>query len=914
LIGRLVEQDGAPVPGLEVELLAVTVDEVMSDYEALFGDVEPAAFAATKGTTRSDDEGRFRFEGIDPRGMCMLGVDLGGMRGTFRVVDHMPGRGETVDVGDVVLEPFVTLTGVVEDEDGAPVGGARVRAVVDLPALVFEFGLADLQGDGAFAWQDDDRFASGFGVFRFPAWLTRLIDRFPTPTTTSAEDGSFTLAGVPAGLAHVVVNAQGLMTRVHGPVPTGKTGGTRDVGTITVEFGEELAGRVEEGGGTPVAGAQVLAGRKNTLTDEVCILRPAGTTGADGRFVMAGVPSDEHLVAVRRPGAVDWTVLDGATPGAADVVIRLDPTHSLTITAHDASGSVVPKPALALHREEGPGEVPILEPPLPLAGRVVYTDDGAAFVEGLGAGAYAVLVRADGFAVAKARVDLRNGDVSEHVTLQRAHDLEVEVTAARDDRPVADATVSAMPADEDTPIAWARARTREDGGATLRGLPEGRFTVRVSHPAYAATSAEAGVPGRALEVALVKGGTLAGRVHEGGRPVGEPRMIAINPSDEDVMLPRLRVTDLDGNFTIDGLAPGAWNLMVMRRISAGKGLERTMMKTGPFGGFMPERMLDVVIADGEETHVDIDLLGASGEGPSGFVRGRVTLNGAPAVRCQVHAMADWDWDAAKQSMTDETGAFDLGAVPAEALLKVTFTPEDVSAGDGYFGGLGFYTRTLRLTAGATESLVVHLRTGRLEGRVVRADDGKPVPMARVLVTSKGASEAEAITFTEDGTEIEKPPPTRGFSQQSALADADGSFDFEPLPEDEYDIEVQADGFRSAKVEGVSVPYGGAPPDVVVRMHGAVPFRGRLELPMDAAGYHVWITAKAEETQNHDIADYDDDTGEFKFENLSPGRYELQVQCWREEPDSHFIQLEPVLVELTDAGITDFVLRPTKKAE
>ncbi|MFG0316419.1 MAG: carboxypeptidase-like regulatory domain-containing protein, partial [Planctomycetota bacterium JB042] len=370
LIGRVVERDGSPMPEMAVELLAATLDDFLPDVGSMFGE-EPPRFEAVKDRTETDEEGRFRFTGMDPRGFYVLGIDLGGARATIRFVDRVPNAGEVVDLGDVVLDPYVTFTGRVVDERRNPVAGARVRAT-NLPSILFTFGLQEIRPDFHVAFQED--LGSKWRVAPIPRFVPKLIERFPIPSTRTGEDGAFTLEGVPLGMATVLIDKEGLVSLVHGPVPTGESG-SRDLGTLVLRAGEELIGRVVDPSDEPIANATVLAGARLELAP-AAVLAPVAVTDEDGRFVARGLRDVDHVVAARPEGAIDWTLVTDVVPGFDEPEIVIGDTHRVVVSAFAATGAPLPRPAIVVQPINRLPLHPLIVPPISLSKRLSYTEDG----------------------------------------------------------------------------------------------------------------------------------------------------------------------------------------------------------------------------------------------------------------------------------------------------------------------------------------------------------------------------------------------------------------------------------------------------------------------------------------------------------------------------------------------------------
>jgi protocatechuate 3,4-dioxygenase beta subunit len=105
LAGRVVDSEGNPVAGAKVAAHGA-------------GGLGLACFTAP--------DGRFRLEGLDDSRHSLL-VETG-----FHLETRLPGftipKGETVDAGDIALEPGRQLSGRVVDREGRPLAGATVRA------------------------------------------------------------------------------------------------------------------------------------------------------------------------------------------------------------------------------------------------------------------------------------------------------------------------------------------------------------------------------------------------------------------------------------------------------------------------------------------------------------------------------------------------------------------------------------------------------------------------------------------------------------------------------------------------------------------------------------------------------------------------------------------------------------------
>ena len=151
LSGRLLNWRGEPMPFLPVEL--ITRESLGSAYPS------PAH------VVRSDDQGRFEFERIEP-GPYVLGVNTLRQprevsiepRVLLRTRDGSPrtitvAHGERVTVGEFALPrelEVVTLAGVVLSADGSPQRGARVYVRLDSPSFNLHGPAVTTETNGGF--------------------------------------------------------------------------------------------------------------------------------------------------------------------------------------------------------------------------------------------------------------------------------------------------------------------------------------------------------------------------------------------------------------------------------------------------------------------------------------------------------------------------------------------------------------------------------------------------------------------------------------------------------------------------------------------------------------------------------------------------------------------------------------------
>lgn len=893
ITGRVVETDGTPVPDMKIELLGAALPDILIPVDTWF-QAEPIEFKDLKATTRTDEAGRFAFTKLEPDSVLFLGCDLEGPRAKIQFVDRTPNPGETVDVGDVRLEPYVTFTGRVVDERGDPVAFARVRAT-NLPSIIFNFG-AQWIGPGfaaAFKQPPGDQWR----VLQW-SWLSQLMSRLPVPQTETDAEGAFRLEGVPLGSVSVVVDRPHFVPLVHGPVPANAQTPERDVGRLVLDRGESLEGVVIGQDGKPLAGARIFAGPQFEIFP-AAVMMPLATSNADGTFVADGLSDANHVIAAQHPNGGDWAVLADQVPGADEPELKFGATESLTVTARNGAGEIITKPNLVIQPLSEVPLHPLLTPPIPLGPRLRYLEDGTASVSGLAPGRYSILVRAQGYAVGKDSADLSKGKAHVDVTLEPEYSASITVLAAGTKAPIVWAAAGAF----DTKNAQRELRrvplvvrkSDDAGQIVLPGLKAGEYKVRVSHPAYANVDLDLTVPGDPLLATLTKGGTLVGRVHMAGDPPDKARFIGMGLPREGE-LPTFSVTDGNGDFTITHLAPGNYEMVVLKRF-ADQGMSEFMQG---MESMIPERFVSVTIKEGETTKVDVDLLNNAPDGPAGTLRGRVSIDGQLAQNASVTAMPEGDWRAMRTISTDQYGVYDFGKVKA-GKVRVSIRKRGMRSMMMMGGGGELATQSIDVPANEIVELNFDVKTGRVRGSVRSAQDGQPLLAAEVRLQPQEA--AAPSTGAAPRAEEPRRGPPRGNTLR-VVTERDGSFVFEAVPEGTYTLTARREGYAAATVRDVVVPYGGEPNPVDVRLVTGVAVKGRVDLPSGtAAPQFLFLEFRAKDDSSRRSGGRVDTTSmEFRVDNLFPGTYEVRYF-------GRDLNLEPSSIDVPVSGLIGAVLSP-----
>lgn len=200
----------------------------------------------------------------------------------------------------------------------------------------------------------------------------------------SGADGRFALAHLPLdGRLEIDLRAPGIALPM-----TGKAialGGASledrpaDLGTFVLPAGGQLAGRVADLEGRPIAGATIwLSAAKNLPTEEDDVAfegaGPAATTEADGRFAVRGA-GGLRAVSICAPGHLPAWFLAEETPEPLQIELR--PAASLAGRVLDEAGRPVAGAAVAYEPAwTGPAEVESPAGPCGGPSRVTTDADG----------------------------------------------------------------------------------------------------------------------------------------------------------------------------------------------------------------------------------------------------------------------------------------------------------------------------------------------------------------------------------------------------------------------------------------------------------------------------------------------------------------------------------------------------------
>jgi RNA polymerase sigma factor (sigma-70 family) len=252
----------------------------------------------------TDDTGAITFDYPFPRPKSMqLGARKEGFASMIVWVSHSSFDEEFPARYTLAMAPLGPISGVVKDEQGRPVSGAKVTP-------------------GIFRNSDDPRNRAEF----------RVEDEAVTDA-----GGRWTCWNVPKGydparLSLQIQHAEFEAFRIYGGKVTEAIG---PKGTVILRRGNAIAGRVVDREGHPVRGARVRLG--NAWEGD----QPIVETDQDGRFRLEHVPAGEKTLTAQAKGHGPAVIKLQVRPEAASVEVKLGIARTIMGRVVDARGKPV---------------------------------------------------------------------------------------------------------------------------------------------------------------------------------------------------------------------------------------------------------------------------------------------------------------------------------------------------------------------------------------------------------------------------------------------------------------------------------------------------------------------------------------------------------------------------------------------
>lgn len=713
VLGSVVDTDGHPVAEAQVSLLwPLDPSQFRSGFET------PAGAAAT------DGRGVFALPETGPGVYEILVSHADYAHRPPSQVEVSAGESD-FDLGDLTLAAGGAIHGIVRDPNGEPVGGATIQA------------------------HERDRYET------------------PARTVTTDADGRFRLRGFSSDLADLGVQASGYPVHVEPDVRIDRD----DPVLIELQPGASIDGRVLDNGGNGVGGVPVrlriefdLSSMSDPRLWDAVDGFPSQVTDQQGRFRFDGLAAGTWSAEASK--GAEGAELDGIElipGGEREIELLLRTRDRLIVTVVTEIGEPV---ADAYIRVETPGER------FPTgSGR---TDGSGRDVIDIDPGLATVKVSHGTLRDESRQVRFDPGD--NELRFQLRPGLELSGTVrSHDGAPLALATVEAdTEYSRDAESHQTNTVSDQSGAFRITGLEPRRYILTARSPGYAD-----GGPDEPVEI--------GDEAIEGIEIVLEPEasivaaVTGLSPFDLNQVEvsawkgPRYRdaTKDADGNFSIQGIGPGTWE------VTAIKGeWERTVERTVTIERGMTEVFVELPFERGLR------------------LSGQVIENGAPLGGA-------WLSVGDAEVRADREGRFALeGLEPG---------PHEVLIGRPDYTGLQYQSIDLQTDL---EGVRIELEpaTATVSGVVVDAETGQPIHLASLVA----ADAATISAITADGA-----GGASFVGASSSFSWPEGTFELELRTNADH-LWITRDGYEDAQIplniapgehrEGLVIRLQPAPPD------------------------------------------------------------------------------------------------------
>jgi hypothetical protein len=789
--GVVVDEKGAPVADVEVEVLARSVSR------------RTMSLGNGENSGRTQASGRFRIGRLEAGTVHELRFSKDGFAPASAELPPLePGR--PVPDLRIVLRKGRTGFGRVVNRAEEPVVGAEV---------VLRRGSDS--DPRAFLLQALDEEASGREAI-------------------TGTEGRFEIHDLPAGTYELAVKGRGYAPLGVPGLAIPEGAGSTDLGTLILVPGIAVEGHVVDAQGQPIAGAEVILSVSSEFMP--VFLReggasPAAVTGADGFFRIEDRAAGETIdLLARRTGYAVAAAPGIQLPAEKPVRLVLTPALAVEGRAVDPDGRPVPGAMVFILPDDMMSMAAMSGMAQPM--EAVADTDGLFRIEGVPPGS----IELHAVALGRQQATLKNLEVRPGQDLTG---LEVVLAAgaivegrilSSSGQPVVGAEVELV----EEKMSFGGVSSDGDGHYRLEGVAPGMRTVLVSHQSYRSIQRQVEVRegSNALDLTLEAGSSrISGRVvDQGGASIANARVYLYGDFVFGGDAPPTGVSGPDGSFTLSGISDGTYRIFASKagfaRSREGKtvvvadggsveGVEIRLSTGGSIAGrilgldFTQLSQVTVELAFGDqagqvrpdgsyridhvepgEVRVVASLAGGARQAEGkvvlepgvaearldlefgkGFIlTGRVLLNGEPR-RGERLVVLSKTGSSPRWGTTDQEGRFRF---------------DGLAAGDYMLNLIGRNMgRQEEITLTEDRDILIELRTASISGRVVDAAARRPLANATLLVApSEASADAEG----------------QGRAQDYTTTDSRGVFVLRDVAEGSWKVEASLSGYAPAEAE------------------------------------------------------------------------------------------------------------------
>jgi protocatechuate 3,4-dioxygenase beta subunit len=738
----------------------------------------------------------------------------------------------------------VAVTGRVIDKNGKPVAGVTVAT-----AEATEF--------------------SGNMIRRMVAAFGSQRDRGDDVKTTS--DGSFTVR-LKEGSYDFAFRHEGFATKTLRALQINTT--TKPV-EVTLEPGVEISGRVtRKGAGIP--DVRVMAIGEGS--------QASAETAADGSFRIADLtPGQMMLNAMKEDEFIQQ--IRPVTAPASDVNIEIP-------TGGRISGHVVDKSTrkavtsfqAGISTPRGGGGMVFMMPPQM---RSFTSDDGTFALENVPAGQTQLVVNAPGYTTARVpSVNVEEGKSISDLEVEMDHGVRVIGHVTGPDGAALPGVAVRLDmmggrVMRPGPMQNQSSITDTNGDYSIDAMESGDKTFVFTRSGYLTTQKSATLSGTETRVdaQLGNGTRVTGVVvTDAGAPVSDAAVNAASAGNSGFGTPNT-MTDANGGFTFEGLAPGHYNFSASKRGLASGEVRDFDISTGvpvritlKSGGVIYGQVSGLTADELQQTTVAASSINGSASAPAD-ANGNYRIEGAPTGTVRVIARTQGGMAAGKtspvQSVQLDTGnqlevniAFKSDTVihgrvsrngkPVDGAM-VAFVPKESQAqttartttnSNGEYQVSGLDDATYNVSIVDLQRSAPYNGSYQVRGSGTYDIDIKSASLRGRVIDSDGNAVADAMVSLREKTDTGS-----RFAMRGAQTDVSGVFIIDNVSAGSYSVSAEKNGYGTKAVDTIVDDNGG---DVEIRLAKEAGVTLRV---VDARDGRL-LTPRVHVTDSRDVAVYD----------------------------------------------------------